>query len=178
MPLFLHAGTKSYFVLVSSGRGKSQHGKHVPHEWWSFWPSLLFTSCTKGSRKIFAELSKAFVLICLLVIYDASTSTPQHRRQGGMSLHHTWETNVTWVVWCNTCELFTLLGSTEIQLTAGLHRQFIDLSRKRAGQPQRYFNSSTNLIIYGVADSSDLSFAARAWEKLKYWLRVDGTELG
>lgn len=34
-------------------------------------------------------------------------------------------------------ELFPLLASTQMQLGAGLHRQFIDLSRKCVGQAQR-----------------------------------------
>lgn len=55
---------------------------------------------------------------------------------------------------CSTRELLSLLASAQMQLKAGLHGQFIDLSRTCAGQPQRYFNSSINLIIYGLADSS------------------------
>lgn len=70
-------------MLASSDRGKSQRGKSVPNERWSFWPLLLFSSHTKGSHKVFAGLNKVFVRMCLLVIYDASTSTPQHEGQGG-----------------------------------------------------------------------------------------------
>lgn len=55
-----------------------------------------------------------------------------------------------------------------MQLKVRLHGQkFINLSRKYAGQAQRYFNASINLIIYGLADSSEPHFAARARERLK-----------
>jgi len=65
-----------------------------------------------------------------------------------------------------------------MQLKAGLHGQFIDLSRKCAGQTQRYFHTSINLVIYGLAGSSEVSFTARAQERLKGCLGVAGTELG
>lgn len=56
--------------------------------------------------------------------------------------------------------------------------KFIDLSRKCAGQPQRYFNASINLIIYGLADSSELRFAARAQEGSKAGWGLLGQSLG
>lgn len=78
----------------------------------------------------------------------------------------------------STRELFPLSASAQMQLKAGLHRQFIDLLGKHAGQIQRYLNSSINLIIYGLTASSELSFAALAQEQFKGWLGVAGIERG
>lgn len=41
---------------------------------------------------------KAVVHICLLVIYGASMSTPEHEGQGGTPLLHTKDVNITQVV--------------------------------------------------------------------------------
>lgn len=69
---------------------------------------------------------------------------------------------------CSTPGLFPLLASPKLQPNTELHGQFVDLWRKHAGWPYRCFNSGINLIIHGLTDSSELSFAACAG--LPFWV--------